>query len=205
MKNFVLLYERKERMIYIMENKECNILYHGGVDIIKKPLLERSVRRVDFGKGFYLTSNFEQANDWAERRKQTTGAYDSGIVNKYSLKDISGLKILSFPGATEEWLDFVTKCRAGYDDFQYDIIVGPVADDTVHKVLNLYESGDYTKDEALRRLKIEKTYDQYAFKSEQSLRRLEYIEHIISKSHYEKKVHLKQLQRGDKDDPERRI
>lgn len=50
------------------------LLYHGSNVEISNPQILDSDRRLDFGKGFYLTSNFGQAKRWAEltvKRRET--------------------------------------------------------------------------------------------------------------------------------------
>ena len=41
------------------------ILFHGGIEIVKSPLILDSQRFLDFGKGFYTTTNREQSENWA--------------------------------------------------------------------------------------------------------------------------------------------
>ena len=41
-------------------------LYHGSTFIVKKPNLELLKNKTDFGKGFYTTTNIEQAKKWVE-------------------------------------------------------------------------------------------------------------------------------------------
>ena len=43
------------------------ILYHGGSQEIREPRLNFSRRSLDFGPGFYMTSDFEQASALARR------------------------------------------------------------------------------------------------------------------------------------------
>lgn len=44
------------------------IVYHGSSEIVKRPDVLHSYRQLDFGKGFYVTSNKEQAERWARRK-----------------------------------------------------------------------------------------------------------------------------------------
>ena len=62
------------------------IVYHGSTMIVREPDIEHSFRPLDFGKGFYVTSNREQAEKWARRKAQ----YVEGgkpYVNCYRLSD----------------------------------------------------------------------------------------------------------------------
>lgn len=43
------------------------ILYHGSNIEVKNPQIIKSRRLLDFGVGFYLTSDYEQVKKWAVR------------------------------------------------------------------------------------------------------------------------------------------
>ena len=43
------------------------ILYHGSNVAVKEPRLLKIQRDLDFGKGFYTTSDLDQATKWARR------------------------------------------------------------------------------------------------------------------------------------------
>lgn len=154
-----------------METIVYTVAFHGGTEVVEKPEIRKSPRNLDFGVGFYTTQSREQAARWAERQRKVRGLSVS-IVNKY---DISGLwsaelACKTFEGATEEWLDAVIACRKGTDVFApYDVVVGPVADDNVYETIRLYESGVYTRDETIRRLKTERLFNQLTFKSDKAL------------------------------------
>ena len=60
----------------------------------------------------------------------------------------------------------------------YDVVIGPVANDNTMPVINLYLSGDYDEDEALKRLLPQKLKDQVVFKTDKSLKYLEFKEII---------------------------
>ena len=59
---------------------------------------------------------------------------------------------------------------------EYDIVIGPVADDKVYRVVVEYENGDLDKETALKNLKTEELCDQILFHTEQALKYLKYIE-----------------------------
>ena len=46
------------------------ILYHGSSVEVKEPRLLKIQRELDFGKGFYTTSDLDQASRWAKRTAQ---------------------------------------------------------------------------------------------------------------------------------------
>lgn len=104
-----------------------------------------------FGKGFYTTGSYEQAEKWAKdvrRRRKADHAY----VSEYEYKESGRLKILVFDGPTDEWLDFVEMNRIRGDGHDYDIVIGPVADEGVFYILALYETGVLSREETISKL-----------------------------------------------------
>ena len=89
------------------------------------------------------------------------------------------INIKVFTNADEEWLDFVSENRNGnYLEDTFDIVYGPVADDTIYKTFVAYEAGLYTKEETLKKLKIKKLYNQMTFLTDKSLEYIKYIDKI---------------------------
>lgn len=82
---------------------EKELLYHGSNEIVQMPKILINGHYKDFGYGFYCTNILRQAKRWAITRK------GESVVNLYSYKNISDLKIISFDKMTEEWLDFIEK------------------------------------------------------------------------------------------------
>ena len=84
--------------------------------------------------------------------------------------------VLVFSEANDAWLDFVSKHRNGvYVGERYDIILGPVANDTIYYTFVAYEEGILTKEETIARLKVKKLYNQKTFTTENALQQLNYI------------------------------
>lgn len=139
-------------------------VYHSSTCIVEKPDVLHSRDFLDFGKGFYLTTLKEQAVKYAERfLLRGKKAY----LNEYELRSIvESFKIKRFDSYDEEWLDFVMKCRKNNDTSTYDIIIGGIANDKVFRTIDLYFSGDITKDEALRKLKYEKPNNQLCLRTQ---------------------------------------
>ena len=155
------------------------LLYHGSNIAVKNPKIIPANRALDFGYGFYLTSDYDQAVKWA---KITFLRRDSGTptVSVYDFDECdAGLSVLTFPCANADWLNFVTANRSGKAvNNDYDVIIGPVANDNTMPVINLYLSGAYSEDEALRRLLTQKLMDQYTIKTETGLKCLKLTEVI---------------------------
>lgn len=152
-------------------------IYHGSLVIVEKPEIRISDRFLDFGCGFYTTSSLTQASRWGEKLRSRSGE-KSSFVSIYAFdyeKARKDLTVVEFPDATEKWLRFVCDNRGGRSLEKYDIVIGPVADDSVYEVVRLFELGAYDKDEALKRLKIEKLFNQILFHTGKSLDYLKYI------------------------------
>ncbi len=80
------------------------------------------------------------------------------------------LNIIEFTSADEKWLDFITTNRRGKEiSEEYDIVMGPVADDNVYLTVKLFETGVLDKEEALKRLKVEKLFDQILVHTKKAL------------------------------------
>lgn len=146
-------------------------LYHGSNLIIQTPKIIQGLRALDFGGGFYLTSNIRQAKRWAE---VVTKRRREGIptINIYTFdeRSLSALNVLYFESANDEWLDFVVANRKGQPIIQsYDLVIGPVANDATLPVIDDYMDGKYTKQEAVVRLLPQNLTDQYAFLTEKAL------------------------------------
>ena len=156
------------------------ILYHGSNVEVKEPILLKVQRELDFGKGFYTTSDMEQAARWAWRTAKRRGESNAFVtvyeVNEDELKNI---RLLSFDSPNVEWLNLVVKNRKGeYIAGNWDIISGPVADDQTAQVIDLYLEGAYDEEEAIRRFLTQRLKDQYAFKTNEALKLLIFKEVI---------------------------
>ena len=154
------------------------ILYHGSNVIVEKPvLLLRQVRSLDFGPGFYTTTNREQAVDFA-RKVMIRTKTNTRFVSVYEFVDEhapKNLNILRFNAPDEIWFDFVLQNRRKlYSGKQYDLVVGPVANDDVFTTLQLFENGILSRAQAIDALKVKKLYDQYTFASERSISLLKF-------------------------------
>jgi len=154
------------------------ILYHGSNIVVSKPRLIHQNRYLDFGFGFYTTTNRTQAAAFAEKvyRRRREG---QRVVNIYEIDEqiaFAECSLLRFEFPDEAWLDFVSKNRAGlYNGEQYDLIYGPVANDDVYTTFTLYSAGALTKEQTLEALKIKRLYNQMVFTSEKALSYLNYI------------------------------
>ncbi len=149
-------------------------LYHGSTCEVRDPHIIQG-RLLDFGYGFYTTSDIDQARQWAIRKSLNSD--ERPVVNTYEFDDETAykiLKIISFESPNSEWLSFVVSNRRGQCQFEYDMAIGPVADDTVYRTIVLFESGTISVEMAVSMLKPETLRDQYLFHTERALELLNF-------------------------------
>lgn len=157
-------------------------VYHGSIEIVKQPEIRDSNRMLDYGKGFYLTTSVDQAADWV-KRKLTKGVIE-GYVNVYVFDEtkLSSLKTIHFKEANEEWLNFVMANRLDPSFVHdFDVVIGPVADDKVYASFALYESGLLDKAELIKELKTYKLIDQILIHTPKCLKYLKWTDFKLIK------------------------
>lgn len=158
------------------------ILYHGSNVIVDRPKLIQQNRYLDFGFGFYTTTNKNQAISFANKvaKRRETG---QKMVSIYEINEVvafSECSILRFDKPNEAWLDFVSDNRSGnYEGETYDFIFGPVANDDVYRIFTLYTAGVLTKEQTLEQLKIKKLYSQLVLTSEKALSYLHFVGTVL--------------------------
>jgi hypothetical protein len=159
-------------------------IYHGSYVRVPEPRIIAPVRLLDFGTGFYTTTNKGQAINFTSK---FVNLGKNRIVNIYDYdktKANKELSILKFSEANLEWFRYVVANRAGKGkNSDFDIVTGPVANDQVYEVIEGFELGNYSEKEALNRFLAFKLTDQVVFKTEKSLLYIKYLsyERIRSK------------------------
>lgn len=145
-----------------MNLQDGMILYHGSYVPIESIDLTRCATGKDFGKGFYLTADADQARRFIKtslRKARGTGvvAPDQahGFVSSFVFHEPqNALRSFEFSDANEEWLWFVSLNRrsrlarqlasmVSSSLFDSDIIVGKIANDTTNPVITTYLNGLY--------------------------------------------------------------
>lgn len=146
------------------------IVYHGSNMIVDHPDVSHSFRNLDFGRGFYVTTIREQAERWA-KRKALFAEGSKPFLNEYEMSSVlDGLHVRNFGDDLDPWIDFVCQCRDGNQEYlQYDIIIGKVANDKVFRVVDLYHSGIWDKERALKEIRVYPGYDQIAFITQKAI------------------------------------
>jgi len=144
-------------------------LYHTGFLEIPEPDIRHGRKNADFGQGFYLTPDEAFARRWAKERR---GA--EVYVNAYEL-DPAGLRVRRLE-RDEVWYDFIRKNRAGRGDAEgYDLVIGPIANDTLFNTAGLFASGLLAPKEALALLTLGPAYEQAAILSEKAAKQLTWL------------------------------
>ncbi len=116
------------------------LLYHASKEIVEFPEIRKAKYTKDFSWGFYCTNNYKQAIRWANRGEGTP------VINIYNYEPDNHLSILKFNEMTDAWLDFIAKCRKG-ELHPYDIVEGPMADDTVWNYVNDFLYGEISREQ----------------------------------------------------------
>lgn len=154
------------------------ILYHGSNVKIEDIDLSRCNPNKDFGKGFYLTSVCSQAEDMAKRRVRMSGQGEPTITAfEFDEKWLNSesLKVKIFPKVSIEWATFVLANRdierKGFTH-DYDIVIGPVADDTVAFQLRRYLLGVISLENLVKELEYKDINNQYYFGSKSAIEKL---------------------------------
>lgn len=156
-------------------------VYHGSIDEVVNPEIRQPNRSLDYGSGFYTTTSYEQAKRWVERRMKDKGVA-VGYVNIYELDEklVKNMKSLFFEKPTEEWVSFVMRNRTERNFVHdYDVVYGPVADDSVYTQFALYEGGIISLPTLIHELKTYKLVDQYLFHTEKSLLAIKFVKSEI--------------------------
>ncbi len=147
------------------------LVYHTGYQIIEKPDVHHGRKNADFGQGFYLSDDEEFSKRWARERK--------GIVtylNRYEL-DLAGLQV-KYLSRNEEWFQYIYHNRSGGADYwnEYDVMIGPIANDTIYDTFGILTAGILTPGQALEVLKIGPEYQQIVLKTEKAATTLRFLE-----------------------------
>ena len=155
------------------------LIYHGSNVVVEKPRIIASNRTLDFGSGFYTTMNLTQAKSFANNVVNRNEGHGIPVISFYEIDLDNLLKkytVLQFDHPDNKWLDFIYANRtAKYTGKQFDIIIGPVANDTVYRVLRLFENGDIDRETVIKRLKVTELFNQITFRTEKVIAELRFI------------------------------
>ena len=156
-------------------------LYHGSTIQIEFPRVDVGRKYLDFGPGFYLTDLRNQAERWATR---PANAGKRHVLNIYEWSFVPELapevRYRRFPEYDDEWLDFVVSNRRGEGAWNgFDVIEGGIANDRVFNTIELYSAGLTPREDALRKLRLERPNNQICILTQSVLDRfLRFVEKV---------------------------
>lgn len=157
-------------------------LYHGSNIAIETIDFNKCKPYKDFGRGFYLTEIRQQAELMARRTASVYGG--EAVVSTFEFNESAAatdpnLSIKRFEAPDEEWALFVMNNRnrkAIHPFHEYDLVIGPVADDTIATLFRHFDDGIIDLTTLVKGLKYRKISSQYLFHSTKSLIYLTYDE-----------------------------
>ena len=150
-------------------------LYHGSNQTIQDIDLSKGKKHKDFGQGFYTTHIREQAVYWSIRIKDRFGGTATVTEFEFDLDSAiaDGLNVKIFDKPDKDWALFVMANRKqdGLDfKHDYDIVIGPVADDNMARLFGLYDMEVIDLDAVVAGLIYKDLNSQYFFATERSLK-----------------------------------
>jgi len=174
------------------------ILYHGSYIAVPEIDLSFCNPGLDFGRGFYLTTSYEQAASFvvnSVKRNIRAGKIpkdfnvDDGCISIFKYHSNPVLRVELFQEANLDWLHFVATNRNHrlfpelYDRLKdHDIIGGKIADDDTSRVLNAYVTGlygvpgsDLADAFTVQSLLPNRLEDQYCFRTDKAIMALEFL------------------------------
>lgn len=156
-------------------------LFHGSNVPINEVDLSKSNRGKDFGCGFYLNPNEQQAREMAEAKADFLGG--SPVVSVFEFPQnpeiLEALNIKLFDGYSEEWAEFVAMNRKNKTDIpahDFDVVIGPIADDNVGVQIRRFIKGYISPKQLLEELKFKEKSVQYFFGTEKAIKFLKRVE-----------------------------
>lgn len=174
------------------------LLYHGSYIAVPEIDLTKCNAGLDFGRGFYVTTSYEQAVSFVPnsvKRNIKAGNipvdfdFNDGQVSVYRFHSDAALLIEAFPDANLDWLHFVAANRNRnlfrelYRKLEsHDIVGGKIADDNTSRVLTGYVTGlfgipgsDLADSFAIQSLLPNRLKDQFCFRTEAAIKSLEFV------------------------------
>lgn len=181
---------------------EGQVLFHGSYAPIREIDLSACAPGKDFGRGFYLSPDFDQACNFIKtslKKAQGLGKISVdqafGFVSAFRFSSSQhSLSVYEFPGADDQWLWFVSLNRRAslaellkskIDDslWDADVVIGKIANDRTNPVITAYLNGLYGPIGGSESVEIAKSLllpdrlkDQYCFRTERAVSCLEPLE-----------------------------
>ena len=153
------------------------ILYHGTNVDFETIDLSKSKPNKDFGQGFYLSADYNQAMDMAKTKvEQLETGTPIVLAFEVDEQQMTKLKIQRYSEYSEDWAKFILLNRRNSTHnpvHDYDIVIGPIANDRVGVQLWKYETQSIDLPTLVRNLQHMKGITfQYFFGTEQAIKLL---------------------------------
>ncbi len=139
-------------------------LYHTSSVIIEDPDIKHGRENADFGQGFYLTTDYEFCKRWI---------LQDAYINEYELL-LDDLDIVRFD-RSQQWFDYIYNNRRRNDTIVADVIIGPIANDTIYETYGVLSSGFIQSADAAKLLQVGPEYVQVAIKTDKAKAKLRWI------------------------------
>jgi len=148
-------------------------VYHGSDVEVREVDLVHSQMFRDFGPGFYVSKEMKQAVRFAKyKADRPSSKTHKAFVSVFEFNDDSivdgSLRVKKFDNYSDEWVDFIHEYRQSTDT-DYDLIIGPIANDDVRTQYARYDMGEISKQELLESLKYKRVTYQYCFKTAKAI------------------------------------
>lgn len=151
------------------------ILYHGTNADFNAIDLSQCAPFKDFGTGFYTTTLLDQAQAMAKRKSRIFGG--APVILAFEAPDdllfLKTIRVLDFPATGKDWAVFImnNRNRDFKDvssplcnlDCKYDVVHGPVANDTLTTLITRYKRGFIDVNLLLKEMEYTAPSDQYSF------------------------------------------
>jgi len=154
-------------------------LYHGTNVEFNEIDLSKSKVGKDFGCGFYLSADREQALELAKRKAEQSGEGEPKVYEyefDETLLQGNELSVQNFGEYSREWAEFVLanrKNRVRDSVHSYDVVIGPIANDTVGFQIRRFTAGIIDMERFIQELQYMKGISfQYFFGTERAIKHL---------------------------------
>ena len=176
------------------QNVNNVILFHGAKKSFSMPINFNANSKInnDFGIGFYLGENFEQAANYIS-------FINMNMVYCFNL-NLSNLNIYKFNVDTE-WMIAIAYYRGWLEEYkestfiktiinkikECDVIIAPIADNRMFDIITEYVEGSITDEQCKHALAATNLGLQYVLKTNKAIKNIELIkEMFVSKKEKEK-------------------
>jgi len=124
------------------------VVYHGSTSLVETIDVARGKPYKDYGRGFYVTRDRTHARKLALRNRHIDarrfGRQAEAYLHTYemNMSGLSEFRVKEFVYADVEWVQFVLANRKARDrTHNYDVVMGPTANDDTMVVMNAYLDG----------------------------------------------------------------